>query len=391
MKRIALTFVAFALTGAMAFADATPAAATVTISDWGRQVFGVGNADGTGYYAGLGTSWGSSPRIVGLNIQANYANGGFSITPSADNGTFGLTDQNKAWITPLPGLTFESGITLETDTWRGTSDFGSDDWIRFQGYQQSSFTFFRLGEGGYATDVNYNKDGVGAWVLVSGNGQLASNDIGSALQAGAAYTVPSVATLKAQYVGYGVNGTTLQGTTRTIASNPFGQIQVALNLSPLVKGLNEEIGVDIPTSASNAGYVFQASDITDFNIAPATLHVLALVTDFNGNLTASGGSGFGLLGGVGADVDVGNKVAINTDIRYGNALGSALGASSGTALYGFLVGLTKSFDHGLIGIGFEYSTSAIAGGNSAVGAATSTTSNVNNSHWVIPLRLEESF
>jgi len=397
MKRIALTLAAFALTGAMAFADdaapATPAPVQVTIGDWGRQVLGIGNQDNSGYYAGLGTSWGSSPRIVGLNIQATYAYGGFSITPSADNGTFSLTDQNKAWITPLPGLTFESGITLETDTWRGTSDFGSDDWIRLQGYQQNSFTFFRLGEGGYLTDVNYNKDGIGFWAGLSGtgsSGQAAATDLGSALQAGAAYTIPSGPQIKAQYIGYAVNGTTLQGTTRTGVADgtPFGQIQVAANLQKIIPGLNQEIGVDIPTNGSDAGYVFQASDITDFTIQQTTLHLLALVTDFNGNLTGSGGSGYGLLGGVGADYDFGNKVTLNTDIRYGNALGSSGGASTTNvpALAGGLIGISKGFDHGLIGVGFEYSTAGIAGGNS-----TNVTSNNSVGHWVIPVRLEESF
>jgi len=399
MKKVALSLLAFALVGVSAFAqDAAPAAAApvVTIGDWGRQVFAVGNQDSSGYWAGLGTSWGSSPRIVGLNIQTSYANGGFSITPSADNGTFGLTDQNKAWITPLPGLTIESGISLETDTWRGTSDFGSDDWLRFQGYQQNSFTFFRLGEGGYGTDINYNKDGIGAWALISGNGQAAVTDIGSALQAGASYTIPSTATIKAQYIGYAVNGTTLQGTSRSNATTnkygasdltPFGQIQVAVNVSPLVKGLNEEVGVDIPSSASDAGYVFQVSDITDFTIEQTTLHLLALITDFNGNQSYSGGSGIGLLGGVGADYDLGNKVQLTGDLRYGNTLGTAGGGptSGVNPLTGVLVGISKGFDHGKLGIGFEYSTSTIAGGNSL--SAT----NTGNSHWAIPVVLEESF
>ena len=167
MKKVALSLLAFGLIGAGAFAQAAPAAPTVTIGDWGVQAFGIGNQDKSGYWAGLGASWGTTPRIVGLNIQAKTDTSGFSITPDADNGTFGLTDQNKAWVNPFPGLTVEGGITLETDTWRGTNDFGSDDWIRFAGFQQNSYTFFRLGEGGTAFDVNYNKDGIGAWALLS--------------------------------------------------------------------------------------------------------------------------------------------------------------------------------------------------------------------------------
>jgi hypothetical protein len=392
MKRIALVFAALALTGAMAYAqDAAPAApapVVVTIGDWGRQIFQVGGQDSSGYSFGTGTSWDNTPRIVGLNIQAAYANGGFSITPEADNGGFGLTDQNKAWVIPLPGLTFEAGLTLETDTWRGTSDFGSDDWVRFQSYQQNSFTFFRLGEASSNStfDVNYNKDGIGAWALVSGTGQ----DIGSSLQAGAAYTVPSVATIKAQYIGYNVGGTTLQGTTRSALvadGTAFGQIQVAVNVSPLVKGLNEEIGVDFPSNATDAGYVFQVSDITDFAIpsTPVTAHLLVLITDFNGNLSTSGGSGYGLLGGVGADYDLGNKVTLNGDVRYGNALGSSNGLNTSNSLTGVLIGIKKGFDHGDIGIGFEYSTSTI------IATAISGAGDATKGHWLIPVELTESF
>jgi len=78
---------------------------------------------------------------------------------------------------------------------------------------------------------------------------------------------------------------------------------------------------------------------------------------------------------------------VNGDLRYGNTLGSTGGASTNGAnpLTGILVGVTKSFDHGLIGIGFEYSTSLIAGGNS-LGATDG-----SKGHWAIPLKLEESF
>jgi|GEM_PF-3290593 len=402
MKRFALVFAALALTGVMAYADdamAAPAPVTVTIGSWGRQIFAVGSQDTSGYWLGTGQSWGNAPRGSELTFTAKTDNAGFAVTPSFDGNTISIGDEAKGWVSPLPGLTVESGYTLETDTWRGTSDFGSDDWIRFQGYQQSSFTFFRLGEGGLATDINYNKDGIGAWALISGAGTsnlAAAQDIGSSLQIGAAYTIPGTAQIKAQYVGYSVAGTTLQGTTRSPAvatGNGFGQIQIAANINPMLKGLQQEVGIDIPMSATDAGYAFQVSDITDVPYQMAVFHLMALVTDFNGNLSTSGGSGIGLLGGIGADYDLGNKVGLNGDIRYGNALGSASGANGGTALTGVMVGITKSFDHGLIGIGFEYSTSTIgAGSGSAAGNANSVgANNAGDAHWAIPVKLEESF
>ncbi len=254
--------------------------------------------------------------------------------------------------------------------------------------------------GAYETDINYNKDGVGAWVLVSGtnnntatNGQAQVQDLGSQIQAGAAYTIPSTATIKAQYVGYGVQGTALQGTARASIGDgtPFGQIQVAVNVSPLVKGLNEEVGIDVPSNGTDAGYVFQVSDITDFTVDQVTLHLLALITDFNGNLSSSGGSGIGLLGGVGADYDLGNKVTLQGDLRYGNTLGSTGGASTNGAnpLTGILVGIKKGYDHGDIGIGFEYSTSTI--GSTVNSPAYGANSNTGDAHWAIPVELHEYF
>ena len=101
----------------------------------------------------------------------------------------------------------------------------------------------------------------------------------------------------------------------------------------------------------------------------------------------SGGSGYGLLGGVGADYDLGNKVTLNGDVRYGNTLGSTGGASTTGAnpLTGILVGVKKGFDHGDIGVGFEYSTSTI--GATAISGA----SDGSKGHWLIPVEMTESF
>jgi len=403
MKKIAFLFTVALGLGGLAFSDdmAAPAAPVVTIGDWGRQVFAFGNQDGSnGYFGGLGVSWGNAPRIVGLNINAHTDTVGFSITPEDDAGgnNFGLTDQNKAWINPIAGVTVEAGWSLETDIWRGTSDFGSDDWVRFLGYQQNSFTFFRLGEGGQDTDIYYNKDGIGAWVLVNDPNSAATTTLAESIQAGAAYTIPSIGTIKAQYVGYTVAGTTVQGTTlynkdsngnitsAVADGTAFGKVQAAFNLSA-IQGLYEELGVVVPTSASDAGWVFQVNDALDYKIQTVTLHLLVLATDFNGNEATSGGSGFGLNGGVGADFDLGNKVTVNTDIRYSNVLGVTGGASTSgiNPMTGFLVGITQGFSQGLIGIGFEFSTTTFAGGN------TFGASNQGDSHWLIPVRMEEWF
>jgi hypothetical protein len=350
----------------------------------------------------LGVSWGADPRI-GLNIQAKTDTVGFSITPEADNGTFGLTDQNKAWVNPVPGLTFEAGINLETDTWRGASDFGSDDWIRFPGVAVggNSSTFARLGEGGYMTDLNYNKDGIGVWFAIqngkaaNGLDSLAATDIGKAIQAGAAYTITGIGTIKAQYLGDNVSGTAILG-------NPAGAvINAAFNLSA-VKGLYEEIGILYPTA--DLGYTIGIADDLSYTMAALTVHARVETVSYDSNNAS--GSDMGLSGGVGVDYDLGNGVGVSADVQYVNAAqethafynaGSAAKAQTPTAfavaavpavlttdaLTGVGVYIKKAFSNGFIGIGFQYSSIGWAG--------TDFTATNAYSHWAIPIVISESF
>jgi len=402
MKKVALSLLAFALVGAMAFGqDAAAAAPVVTISDWGRQIFSVGNItdkDGTGTagsYAGVGTSWGTTPRIVGLNIQAKTDTVGFSITPSADNGTFGLTDQNKAWINPFPGVTVESGISLETDTWRDTADFGAWDWIRFQGTQGDSWAFKRIGNGGnMQTDINYNKDGVGAWALWdqgSATGKQAVNAApASNLQVGAAYLIPAIGTIKAQYLGNNVssgtadNGGIIGAKGKVGSSSTSGVINAAFDWIG-TENLTENVGLYIPTAASDLGYTLQVADYTGYKMDKVKLN---LMFGFSLPQTDGGGdSGLSYMGSVGADYDLGDGMGVTGDLAYTDPI--ALGGGTASKLdgvkngmTGFMVGLTKGFSNGLIGVGFEYSTLTLQG--------TPTKDN-SAGHWAIPVRLEEWF
>jgi hypothetical protein len=388
MKKLLIVLLALTVVGIFAFADdAAPAAAApvVTISDWGRQVFVIGNQDNNkGYYAGTQASWGSNPRIVGLNIQAHNENAGFSITPCADNGTFGLTDQNKAWISPLAGLTFETGLNLENDTWRGSSDFGSDDWLRFQGVAVggNSSTFARLGEGGYMTDLNYNKDGIGAWVAfqndkAASGDSVAAKDFKNAFQAGAAYTIAGIATIKAQYLGANVSGTGMMG---NISGAQI--INGAVNVSA-VKGLYEEIGVIYPLT--DVGYDFAFADDASFAVAALTIHARVQGVNYNSKAVASG---LALAGGAGIDYDLGSGIGVSVDYQYVSAqqetqanFDALTPLATTDALSGFGAYIKKGFSNGYIGIGFEYSS---------IGFAGSSTSN-GYSHWAVPIVVSESF
>ena len=378
MKKLLVVLLALTVLGIFAFADdAAAAAPVVSIGDWGRQVLVFGNQDSSGYFVGLGASWGNAPRIVGLNIQAHNDNAGFSITPSADNGTFGLTDQNKAWVSPLAGLTFESGLNMETDTWRGSSDFGSDDWLRFPGVAVggNSSTFARLGEGGMMADLNYNKDGIGAWVAIQNASQAAATSISDATQVGAAYTISGVGTIKAQYLGKSVTGTGMMGNTSGAAI-----INPAFNLA-VVKGLYEEIGAIIPTT--DVGYTYAFSDETSYAMAPLTIHARVQVVGFDNKIA---NYAMGLAGGAGVDYDLGNGIGASADFQYVNQAQENGGNGSGAtnALTGVGVYVKKGFSNGFIGIGFEYSSIGWGGGNT-VGVTN------GSSHWAIPIVASEWF
>ena len=414
MKKLLIVLLALTVVGVFAFADdaAAPAAAApvVTIGDWGKQIFAIGNTDnnsGSGYQAGLGTSWGSNPRIVGLQISAHNDNAGFAISPCADNGSFGLTDENKAWVSPLAGLTFESGLTLETDTWRGITDYASDDWIRYNGVVVSgnTTTFARLGEGGFMSDLNYNKDGIGAWIGIEnatsattitastvgagasstattstingstgGGNSAAVTNLSKAIQAGAAYTIAGIGTIKAQYLGMSVNGATFLG-------NPSGAniINAAFNLSA-VKDLYEEVGVIIPTT--DVGYNFALGEDIGCTIAPLALHARLEAVNFDGNSNMV--SSLGLTGNVAVDYDLGNGVGAEAAVDYSNSAAVSSGANtSATALTGILVDIKKSFSNGWIGVGFQYSTIGFEGTDFSTSNAYS--------HWAIPITVSEWF
>jgi len=392
MKKVALSLLALALLGVSAFADdaAAPAAPVVTIGDWGRQLINIANSDASTFFVQQGASWGNNPRIVGLNITAHNANAGFSITPEADGGGFGLTDQNKAWINPMDGWTVETGINMETDTWRGTADFGSWDWYRPNNQIGDSVTFFRIGEedNNFQSDIMYNKDGIGAWVLFdqgSGGNSAAGavgSSIGDGIQAGAAYTIASIGVIKAQILG-GKTDTTALYTGNAGDGKTIESIQAAFNLSA-VQNLYEEVGVQVPVQATDAGYVFQISDYLTYTADKAKIHLLVLANDYNGD--NAGSSGFGYIFGLGVDYDAGDGIGVGGDIRYANALLEDNGASSGDpAQTSFLINVTKNFSNGLIGIGFQYVTGKF-------GYSTGTSGlDATIGHWAIPIELSEWF
>jgi len=378
MKKVALSLLGFALAGVVAFAQAAPAP-VVSIGMWGRQMTSFGNTDNSDIWGGLGASWGTTPRIVGLNINAHTDTVGFSITPQADNGGFGLTDQNKAWINPLPGVTVEAGLNLETDTWRGTADFGSYDWLRFAGTHGDSVTFNRIGEGGMATAVEYNKDGIGAWAYLAvptGSESASKDALGNGMNYGAAYVIPSIGTIKAQVLAPSIGG--------GLADAGLTNVQAAFNLSA-VANLYEEVGVIVPTTSTGV-YDYVVSDYLTYTADKAKIHGLVIAKGYNSKAAKSD---MGLEIGAGVDYDLGDGLGVGADVRYVNGSqnlnSQTFGAlwTKATDMTGVFAGITKGFSNGLIGIGFEYSTTSLGG--------QALNTDPTAAHWTIPVRMEEWF
>jgi hypothetical protein len=92
MKKLLVVLLALTVIGIFAFAqDAAPAAAApvVTISDWGRQVFVLGNQDSGDMYAGLPLRGDPTPVSSALTFRPKP-------TPSASPLPLRLTMESSA-------------------------------------------------------------------------------------------------------------------------------------------------------------------------------------------------------------------------------------------------------------------------------------------------------
>jgi len=105
MKRIALTLLAFALTGAMAFADdATKVSVTGSLIS-GIQI--TNNSSGTTYKLLDNNDPQAGYRGV-INVSAAGANFGVNLGVQANNGAYG-DNGSWAWVSPLAGLKISAG------------------------------------------------------------------------------------------------------------------------------------------------------------------------------------------------------------------------------------------------------------------------------------------
>jgi hypothetical protein len=394
MKKALAFFMVLGLASVSMFA-ADPAPAAVTIGAWGRGVFiPVANSGASGEKsASLNqASWGGNPRI-GFNVVGNSANVGFEVDLVADpvgatqtptitltNGAgatakssaiktsyLGFGDQQKIWVKPIDMVTVQLGAIYD-DTLRGSESFGSFNWVRAMGsWTGDSAIFDRLGEsmsglGNVEISIAPTKalytavylNGVG-----DGNGPSHTSILANNAQIAAGYTIDGIGQIRAQYIGKAtydaVNDKTVNGDS---------QFQAAFKITA-VKDLTADVGIKMhinsTVSDTSTGDLEATKNIAagvDYNVAGATIHGL-ITYAIKKDSDVSGGMEIGL----GADYGLANGIGLVGDIRYFNKNGSGATNDSGDAVAktNFLVGVTKGFSNGLIGIGVQVSSAANTG------------------------------
>ncbi|NNM53319.1 MAG: hypothetical protein HKM05_01170 [Spirochaetales bacterium] len=401
MKKVALSFVAFALFVGGAFAQAAAPAASVGIGAWGRGIYAplASNNSGSpsGVTAGIGTSWGNSPRI-GFTIHGDSQYVGFLAHIGVDNNQFSITDDTQIWIKPFDGLELQLGRAFN-DTLRGEGSFGSWNWIRTVGmYQGDDAVFKRIGglaggaPGPQNAIVSYSNSGLflfweqaeqgaGPTALTTYSDASANGGLANASY-GAGYTIPNVGQLRVQNIGFADNGST-----------SVGQLQAAFRLTG-VQNLYADIGIWIPTNvagvttsgtttaANIAGYDFQIPFYANYKVDKATVHLGFNYKSLNSYASVGAQGAYDVA--IGADYDMGSGVGLTGDFQIGNKYWAT--NSNGDAPMSFLLGATKGFSNGSIGIGFQYSKLGFV--------ATAYPGNYSadtNAEWALPIKVEYWF
>jgi hypothetical protein len=359
MKKVALSLLALAVFSALAFADDVKPA--ITWGAWGRGFFNAvvtGGKDGTGAantQTGLATSWGGQPR-VGWSLLGNSANVGFEIDGNFDYNaagatSFGLSDQEKIWVKPIDGLTLTIGRAYD-DTLRGNISYGSWNWIRINGVSDEDNTFVRVdtGRGGAGTGGFLASYGVGDfYIYAAENSIIPAADLQTTFkrtQEGFGYTIKDIGTIRAQLVGSAKGDSVLAtGGWGGAAASDLQVINAAFKVVA-VKNLYVDVGAFIPTT-SDAGYQAIVNAYANYTIDKATIHASV------GYLSPKTGDA-PIKGGVGLDYGFDGGIGLNADVRYTSKTASGVQDANTS----FLLGVTKGFSNGLVGIGIQYSTYA---------------------------------
>ena len=399
---------------AAAALTATSAFAEITFGMWTKAVLVPVANDGEDYKAGLTQAWGGAARTAGLSVagvnEEGTAGYTFEIRDQAGEDKINHGDRSVLWVKPIDMVKLSVGYFDDGDNgFRQGSGFGVWDWLR---PKNTTDLFFN---GDDAIMDKKSGDGFIAEILPVDGLKVMANipflktgtyiqdayDIYKKTQIGAAYTIDGTGTLKVLWTGVSEES--------KIADKKYdytGKIGVAFNLTA-VENLNLAIGAkfDIVDEdykvddsdfskksfgewggaknkayfALNAGY--QVSDAMKFSLA--------------GGVKLFKESGFDPRWGIGAGVDyvVMDGLTLNTDVRY---ISETKYSKDGKKLDGkddavsFLVGVSKGFSNGSLGVGFEGITNGI--GFSEIPAGKDDKGKAHDGFmWCVPVVLTFSF
>jgi len=374
MKKAVLLIAALVIFGSFAFGQAT-------VGAWGRGLFTVlgGGGDNTDILAGDLVSWGGAPRI-GMTISGTSDNVGFQADFNVDNNGVAAGDNQKIWVKPFDMLTIQIGQFFD-DTLRGNAVFGAWNWLRYAtnnglvgNYPNSmdgeDSIFVRV----WNTNANYLGSNFeiavtpveGAYIYAAMSQILSSRmsieAVAALGQYGAGYTIEGIGQIRVQYVGE---------KSFTAITPSSGYINAAFKLT-MIEGLTVDLGVFYPTEQDQKSYDIKAALYASYVMDALTIHVYADMISAKDTDLAFGGA-------LGIDYSLEGGIGINADFRYDNDIKS--GSNDGTV--SGMIGVTKGFSNGLVGLGIEITTGNFAGGPTKTDASAMV--------FAVPIRLEYWF
>ena len=401
------TLIAVAAAAAL---TATSAFAEITFGMWTKAVLVPVANDGEDYKAGLTQAWGGAARTAGLGVNGVNEEGTagytFEIRDQAGEDKINHGDRSVLWVKPIDMVKLSVGYFDDGDNgFRQGSGFGAWDWLRpsittdlfFDG--DAAIMDKKSGDGFIAevTPIEGLKVMANIPFLENGTYIQDAYDIYKKTQIGAAYTIDGTGTLKVLWTGVSEES--------KIADKKYdytGKIGVAFNLTA-VENLNLAIGakfdivdedykvddIDFSTKsfgewggaknkayfALNAGY--QVSDAMKVSLAGGVK--LFKDSDIDPR--------FGIGGGI--DYTIMDGLTMNADVRYISET-KADGYDGEDDAVSFLLGVSKGFSNGSLGVGFEGITNGI--GFSEIPAGKDDKGKAHDGFmWCVPVVLTVSF
>jgi len=367
MKKAVLLIAALVVFGSFAFGQAT-------VGAWGRGLFTVagGGGDNTDVIGADMVSWGGAPRI-GVTISGTSDNVGFQLDFNGDNNGVNAGDNQKIWVKPFDMLTIQIGQFFD-DTLRGNAVFGAWNWLRYDKIDGEDAIFARV----WNTSATYLGSNFeialtpteGAYIFAAMSQILGADQPIEAVMAegqyGAGYTIEGIGQIRVQYVG-----------EASYVHASSGYINAAFKLT-MIEGLTVDLGVNYYMECPDqTTQQFKAMLYASYAMDALTIHVYGDVLMYDAD--AHAGDDLAFTGALGIDYSLEGGIGINADFRYKNDIAS--GYNDG--MVAGMIGVTKGFSNGLVGLGIEITT-----GNFAYGL---TKTDLSAMVFAVPIRLEYWF